>query len=70
MSGGPLHENVATADLTLYRDGPRQSRPSDGTVERGTPIAVLKEAGSCVRIRAESGEEGYISADGVGPRPR
>ena len=46
----------------LYKGGPQQATPPDGTIPAGTKVKIVQEAGSYTQIEAESGDAGYVSS--------
>ena len=46
----------------LYKGGPQQASPPDGTLPAGTKVKVVQDAGSYTQIESESGEVGYVSS--------
>ena len=69
MSEGPAQAftHVVTLETEYYLDGPAQARPPDGSLEAGTKVALLEEAGSYCQVRTEDGIEAYISTDSLQP---
>lgn len=44
-----------------YKGGPQQGSPPDGQIPGGTKVQLLENAGSYSLIKAETGENGYVS---------
>jgi serpin B len=76
--GETLHENhetqpspdsefthVITSESEYYTTGPQQGRPPDGTFPAGTKIRIVRDAGSYVLVRSESGVEAFVASDAV-----
>ena len=59
--------HVVTSKTEYYLDGPAQARTPDGSLEVGTKVALLEEAGSYCRVQTEGGIEAYISTDSLQP---
>lgn len=57
----PTHR--LSSEANYYTTGPQQGRPADGTLPEGTQVEVLESAGTYALVRAESGEQGYVSQD-------
>ena len=60
---GPTH--LLTVDAHFYCDGPQQGRPPDGKFIFGTKVWLLRASGSYALVRAENGQEGYVSVDAL-----
>lgn len=54
-------------DDTVYYDHPAQARPPNGTIKKGTRVAVVQPAGSYTLIRAEDGTRGYVATGSLEP---
>ncbi len=66
----PLSEpsHVITNETEYYTTGPQQGRPPDGKFPADTQVSIVKEAGSYVLVRSQSGVEAYVAADVVRQR--
>jgi hypothetical protein len=69
MSEGPAQAftHVVPSETEYYLDGPEQARGPDGSLEAGTKVALLEEAGSYCQVRTEGGIEAYISRESLQP---
>lgn len=54
--------HVISASTEYYTGGPQQARPPDGRFPAGLRILILRETGSYVQVRSETGIEAYVSA--------
>lgn len=57
--------HIITTDAEYYTTGPQQARPPDGTLEAGTKVKVVEEAGSYCRVETEDGVVGLVAGDVV-----
>ena len=57
--------HVITTDTAYYTTGPQQARPPDGTLEAGTKVRVIEDAGSYCRVETEDEVIGFVVVDVV-----
>jgi len=66
----PVNINVTHIIISkteYYTSNPAQMRPADGSLEAGTEVQMIDNAGSYVLIKTTSRISAYISADAVKP---
>lgn len=59
--------HVVVAETPYYMTSPAQGRPPDGNFKVGTKVTLIREAGSCVLVKSETGIRAYIAGDAVKP---
>ena len=64
---GPELTHKLRASSEFYVDGPQQARPPDGTLDAGTKVVILHDAGSYTRVRTEDDREVFVATDAIGP---
>lgn len=67
QTGADGFTHTVTLAVEYYKDGPQQGSPPDGTLESGTKVKIIEEAGSYVLIKASNGVDAFISADAISP---
>ena len=65
--GTETYTHVVTTDTMYYLAGPQQARPPEGTFAAGTRVVLIRDAGSYVQVRSETGVEAYISKGSLQP---
>jgi len=59
--------HVVTLDAAYYLTGPQQASPPDGTLEAGTKINLVREAGSYCVVESECGIKAHIATGSFKP---
>jgi hypothetical protein len=49
----------------VYYDNPAQARPPNGTMKKGTRLAVVQPSGSYTLVWTEDGTRGYVATDAL-----
>ena len=63
----PLHTVQSIIhDAEYYLTGPQQASPPDGTFSAGTPVTVVRDAGSYSLVRSTDGIEAFVSTTAIG----
>lgn len=57
--------HVILNETEYYTTGPQQGRPPDGTFSAGTKVRIVRDAGSYLLVRADSGVEAFVASSAV-----
>jgi uncharacterized protein YgiM (DUF1202 family) len=56
---------VITQDTLLYKNGPAQPMPPDGTLHAGTTVTRLKRLGNFTLVQTSDGIKGYVATSDI-----